>query len=118
MVVGLQRLKHVAELVVEDTPTPEYGRIPSRTVPGVSGIVQLSAGEAELIGIEMRVQLRYAVAGLRLELARQQGRALGVGLEEVVILQTLEHDEPIPVFRHEEDGIRDVIDLDTSECTR
>ena len=117
MVVGLQRLEHVAELVVEDTPTPEYGRIPSRTVPGVSGIVQLSAGEAELIGIEMRVQLRYAVVVEPLD-ERLDGRALGVGLEEVVILQTLEHDEPIPVFRDKEDGIRDVIDLDTSECTR
>ena len=54
MVVGLQRLDHVAELFVEDPPTPEYGGFACRVAPRESFIAWLSAGEAELIGIEMR----------------------------------------------------------------
>ena len=53
-----------------------------------------------MIGIEMRAELRYAVVVEPLD-ERLDRRALGVGLEETVILQTLEHDEPVPVFPDE-----------------
>ena len=53
-----------------------------------------------MIGIEMRAQLRYAVVVEPLD-ERLDGRAHGVGLEETVILQTLEHDELVPVFPDE-----------------
>lgn len=107
-------LEQPFEVAVEYAPSNEGAWIPLSVAPGVAVATEFTAGFAHLINRTMREQL-WDVVVVEPCLEVGQWRTLRMGLELVVVLQTLENDEPVPVFHHKEGGIGDVTELDTSQ---
>lgn len=101
-------------MAIEETPAAEDSRLPFDVVPWVAGTVELSMDIAHTFRRAMREEL-WDVVVVDPLLERFERRTLGIGTEEVVVLETLENDEPVPVFHHKEGGIGDVTELDTSQ---
>lgn len=81
--------------------------MPLDICPRVARIAELPAGKAHLIDRKTGAVLGD-VEPVQPRDESTQRRAFGVREKEVVVLQTLEHDEPIPIFPDEIETINDV----------
>lgn len=102
-----QFAEQAVEVVIKEAPSSEDVRVPMGFVPRIACVVELPAGEAHLIDGATGKELGDIVLMQPNDKGTQR-RTFGVGFEEVVILHTLKHDEPVPVFPDKEKTIRDV----------
>ena len=93
-------LEQPFEVAVEYAPSNEGVWIPLGVAPGVAVATEFTAGFAHLINRTMRKQL-WDVVVVEPCLEVGQWRPLRMGLEQVVVLETLENDEPVPVLPDE-----------------
>ena len=98
-------LQHVFERSVQEPPTFQNVWVPIHIRPRIpcamDGIIGITHGA---FGADSE-HLRHVV-GLQPSLELRQRHPLRIGLEQPVVLHALEHDEPVPVFAHQDITIR------------
>ena len=87
-------------------------RLPHDICPRVTCVAYATIGETHLIDGCMCTILRDVVLFQPMN-ERTQWRSLGIGFEQTVVLHTLQHDDPVPVFPDKDKTLRDVHTLDT-----
>ena len=87
-------------MAIKDAPAADDVRLPCYLFPWVSGTVELSMDIAHTFRRAVCEELRQLIVVDPL-LERFERRTAGIGAEEVVVLETLENDEPVPVLPDE-----------------
>lgn len=87
-------------------------RFPRDICPRVTCVAYVTIGETHLIDGCVCEMLRDVML-LQPMNECTQWRSFGIGFEQTVVLHTLEHNEPVPIFPDKDKTLRDVHVLDT-----